>query len=343
MNVLAFVILSAAAGSMEERAVYARLLNSTSLVEILPLLAMGAAATMMSAPGGPTGMLSGITSGIGNIIPKSHKDRRRKKDTTPACESKAPMDTTDADCYTARWNLMVGYFPAHTGLKRMDQKIVQSVDEMNVIWSTILTNLSSAERAINSTDGLRAEMRILDNALGTLTNTSAAGVARIMDAQLNFSQQAKDDMRSIKEFLANAFGALKNQTNSIMAAQEESQKANAENMNNHASAALRDAVDLLLSEQKRMVGDVRAGGEAFIRLQNELADESKSVVAATRSLDNQIADTNTKVETGTKEWGEEVTGSAIESAVDWIDTNATLVVVHSFPTRRSSDNRKSVV
>ena len=240
----------------------------------------------------------------------SHHDRRRSRDKFAPCESVKPLDTTDDDCYTMRWNLMVGYFPAHLGLKQMDNKIVQGETEVESTWSNIESQLAQSLRAVND---LLPESKTLVSSAGQLQRASIASIDTVSRTQIKFAQKSIEDMRNLKTFLAAGINDLSNKTNTAIAFQAKSQKRNAERMNARSSAALRDSVELLVGQQKNLSSVVVKSQAKFEAYNSEFEKNITGIKLeplheALASMEDTSVLTRQSI---TK---------AIETGTDWVDS-----------------------
>ena len=249
--------------------------GSSSLLELLPLLLL---------PG---------------ILP-SHKDRRRKKDHMAPCENSDPLDTTDNDCFTARWNLMVGYYPAHMGLMKGERKMVTAEFELEKLWSSIVTESANSWIKVNGTggskeEGLTGESQLLKTATQKLQRSSIASVNIIQSAEADFTTTAINDVRLMKLGLAAALAALKTQSDIASKMHENSQKKNTDRMNKRASTALRDSADTLLDEQRALGSQVTSAQTSSLEKQSVFNSESAALREKEESVRNAVEVTETKV------------------------------------------------
>ena len=253
---------------------------------VLPLMAVG----MMSHAG----------------VFNSHKDRRRQKDKTPACESSNPLDTTDDDCYTARWNLMVGYFPAHLGLKRMDNKIVAGEAEVEKLWGAASSGMANNKASLSGPSGnVIEEAAVLTKAAAMLSRAFRDALISLGHTKETMSSNASSDVKEMKNITTVAFSALKDNVTDITAKEDASVTRNAVRMNQRASSVLRTAVAGLLDAERNVSFSVVGGVEKLekvkmttvsnltalgSRIKDDLATKAESIK---ESIDTQLSDMKT--------------------------------------------------
>ena len=211
----------------------------------------------------------------------SHHGRRRSRDKVQACENTNPLDTTDDDCYVARWNLMVDYFPAHQGLQKADRDLVQTMAESQAAWSEAMMGIESANAALYGMDnGMVNQSVLLSNATAQMHRSYIGGVGSIYATLLNNTADAASDVRDLKKYLASALSSLLNSVTEMLAKQDKIASRNAELMNSRATGSLKSAVGTVVNRQGAVTAATAAGGPAFSNMQTAFVSDGKATAAS---------------------------------------------------------------
>ena len=236
---------------------------------------------------------------------KSHKDRRRKQDNIPPCESSDPLDTADDDCYTARWNLMVGYFPAHLGLKRMDNKVVQGEAEVEAVWNHISRDLEKISPVMygtggtsskhSTTDGVVHLVKHISGATKLLANAANAGTKWMTDQLNRVTNDSGSDLRRLGDNIQTGIDAMWNGTEQSTARLEGSVRSKEDMMNMHASSALRAQVADLVEQERVLSNSVVNSQDMQAKYQASFTVQAEKVSQRDANLASRAETLNTSL------------------------------------------------
>lgn len=229
---------------------------------------------------------------IGSIF-ASHHDRRRSNDVNLPCESVDPLDTSDSDCATARWNKLVWFYPRHQSLAALENRIIQTESQVESFSSRIITGTHSNANSLfgaggslskpSGTSGLNHNAFILSSASQQLQQATLAEVSYMYDSVANLAVNSIRDTQKLKDNLASAFSTLVASVRNASDRQAQSAFNNTDLMNSRATRSLQDAVDSVLTEQDSMSSVIASTIETGLAVQNTSASTASR-------LDNSLLD-----------------------------------------------------
>lgn len=292
--------------SLDDREALLRLLNMThnsghvdpqSLAEIPPLLIGAAAVGAVGAGLGLMGMM-----GVFN----SHRTRRREKDRTPPCESTDPLDTNDNDCATTRFNKMVKYYPYHKNLEKLQRMVIQGEDETEGLMGHIskaigrnqdqIFGIGGSSKKPSTTDGIKHETRLLLDASFQLQGATVATTDEMYDRAIQVTDNAIDDVRTLKEHLADSFSDLMMKYSLASKMQQASSKANTDRMNGAAGSELRKSVQEVLAKQREIGGQIAQSQKDAQKLLKQYSTEKTRFAASLKDAADILDATKDKLE-----------------------------------------------
>ena len=295
--------------SLDDREALLRLLSMThnsghvdpqSLAEIPPLLIGAAAVGAVGAVGAGVGLMGMM--GVFN----SHRTRRREKDRTPPCESTDPLDTNDNDCATTRFNKMVKYYPYHKNLEKLQRMVIQGEDETEGLMGHIskaigrnqdqIFGIGGSSKKPSTSDGVKYETRLLLDASLQLQGATVATTDEMYDRAIQVTDNAIDDVRTLKEHLAESFSDLMMKYSLASKMQQASSKANTDRMNGAASAELRKSVREVLAKQRDIGGQIAQSQKDAQKLLKQYSTEKTRFAASLKDAADILDATENKLE-----------------------------------------------
>jgi hypothetical protein len=196
----------------------------------------------------------------------SHKDRRRKNDELPPCDSTDPPDTNDPDCFALRFNKMTWYYSAHANLKRGEKRIVQGASEIEAMFDKVTDMAGHIEERMfghggtfghpSKTSGVYHDVWLVSDSAFQLANIAENSMSSLTDASDGMVKHAESDVDTVRTNLNNAAQSLEDEALRVMELESQSQLGNTALMARASTRILSDAVTGTIDAQKEATDDL---------------------------------------------------------------------------------------
>lgn len=252
----------------------------------------------------------------------SHKDRRRKADSSGSCESKDPLDTNDPDCFAARFSMLVSYYGVDTKLKKLDRQVVQGASEAEGLVGSIITTAGRSEKIIfgSAGSGLITDSETLTSAAKQLQQASVASTDALYSEMMKATDTSINDVRELKLVLTDGLNNLTASVDQVAKKQATVAAVRASQLTTQASKVLR--------------ADVATVQQVTVDVGNVIGASARSLADSVDSIDPRISKVASKLDDGEDLLDSAKTGIKRATA----DANRSLADSLSQSTQRLSTN-----